>query len=433
MKPLSEEAERSQQEAVKLQRQVSELIQKLEASQRALDADLRDAEDSNSDNLPRLRRWSEAVEGSVLDGRLISGLEEKRAAAETLFQDQDYDSAATAFKQTLDGYSGVMKEFKAGEGLYSAEQGNEEAKAAWLQLKNDYDLADPQAVRDAEAAEQEARQAERSAELVAAVETWLAAREAWRQAQDDKRARVAEIDRQREAENRRAAAERKETAKRKAVTEGKAAILRKMNIDMVEIPAGRFRRRPAGEEVDVAAFRMGKHPVTFKQYDVFAEATGREKPNDEGWGRGKRPVINVNWHDAIAYIDWLNKQTGETFRLPSQDEWQYAAEIKPGTKYPWGNDIDCSMLHFGRGQGECSDEYGTAVVGSYPPNGYGLQDMYGNVKVWTRECVNYTPCGFPLVIGTSWADSSELLNATFRYVTPSSNKSFSIGFRLVQG
>lgn len=65
-------------------------------------------------------------------------------------------------------------------------------------------------------------------------------------------------------------------------------------------------------------FAIGKHEVTFAEYDRFAKATGTEKPGDQGWGRGRRPVINVAWIDAVAYCDWLGEQTGQGYRLPSE-------------------------------------------------------------------------------------------------------------------
>lgn len=83
---------------------------------------------------------------------------------------------------------------------------------------------------------------------------------------------------------------------------------------------------------------MGKYEVTFGEYDRFAEVTNREKPNDEGWGRGLRPVINVSWNDATAYTEWLSHKTGKRFRLPSEAEWEYAARASSQTRYWWGND-----------------------------------------------------------------------------------------------
>jgi len=72
--------------------------------------------------------------------------------------------------------------------------------------------------------------------------------------------------------------------------------------------------------VTLKTFAMGRTQVTFAEYDRFAEATGREKPNDEDWGRGERPVIRVSWHDATAYAAWLSDQTGQRYRLPTEAE-----------------------------------------------------------------------------------------------------------------
>ncbi|AUB83478.1 formylglycine-generating enzyme family protein [Candidatus Thiodictyon syntrophicum] len=70
---------------------------------------------------------------------------------------------------------------------------------------------------------------------------------------------------------------------------------------------------------------MGRTEASFAQYDRFAEATGRRKPDDRGWGRGDRPVIDVSWVNASAYAAWLAGQTGQPYRLPSEAEWEYAA------------------------------------------------------------------------------------------------------------
>jgi len=128
-------------------------------------------------------------------------------------------------------------------------------------------------------------------------------------------------------------------------------------------------------------FAIGKYQVTFEEYDRFAEVTGREKPGDAGWGRGRRPVINVTWFDAMAYADWLSEQTGQYYRLPTEAEWEYAARAGTTTPYHFGSTISPEQANYG-------NEYGkTLPVGHFPANPWGLHDVHGNVWEWT--CSEY--------------------------------------------
>jgi formylglycine-generating enzyme required for sulfatase activity len=133
-------------------------------------------------------------------------------------------------------------------------------------------------------------------------------------------------------------------------------------------------------------FYIGKYEVTFADYDRFAEATGREKPDDQGWGRGNRPVIDVSWHGAIAYLEWLSEQTGQRYRLPSEAEWEYAARAGTQTAYWWGDEIGSNRANCD-GCGSRWDSHQTAPVGSFPANPWGLHDTVGNVWEWT--CSGY--------------------------------------------
>ncbi len=135
---------------------------------------------------------------------------------------------------------------------------------------------------------------------------------------------------------------------------------------------------------------IGKQEVTFEQYDRFAAATKRELPADQGWGRGSRPVINVSWHDASAFTEWLSKQTGTPCRLPSEAEWEYAARAGTTAKYalpaPKGSDeIKGKGLANCDGCGSQWDNQKTAPVGSFPANDWGLHDMHGNVWEWVQD------------------------------------------------
>jgi len=109
---------------------------------------------------------------------------------------------------------------------------------------------------------------------------------------------------------------------------------------MGDIQGGGYSDEKPVLMVSIKRFAMGQNEVTFAEYDKFAEATGREKPSDSGWGRGNRPVINVSWHDATAYTKWLSQQTGKQYSLPSEAQWEYAARAGTTTARYWGNDAD---------------------------------------------------------------------------------------------
>lgn len=85
-------------------------------------------------------------------------------------------------------------------------------------------------------------------------------------------------------------------------------------------------------------FYMSKYQLTFEEYDLFCEATGKEKPHDQGWGRGKRPVINVSWEDATEYCQWRSQKEGKTYRLPTEAEWEYVARAGTTTRWSFGDD-----------------------------------------------------------------------------------------------
>ena len=120
---------------------------------------------------------------------------------------------------------------------------------------------------------------------------------------------------------------------------------------MVVLPTGRFRmgdlsgegydnERPVRTVTLHRPIAMGKYPVTFEDYDRYVSAANADRPDDKGWGRGTRPVIEVSQEDAKAYAVWLSEQTGKPYRLPSEAEWEYAARAGTTSKYSWGDEID---------------------------------------------------------------------------------------------
>jgi len=174
---------------------------------------------------------------------------------------------------------------------------------------------------------------------------------------------------------------------------------------MVLIRGGRFRMGGTKEkyekpihDVSMPSFLIGKYPVTFAEYDVFCEATQRDKPNDEGWGREQRPVINVTWNDAVAYCKWLSEQTGTIYRLPSEAEWEYACRAGSEGNYCFGSDI--ARLKDYAWYTENSDGK-THPVGKKQPNAWGLHDVHGNVWEWCQDTWHENYKGAP-VDGSAW-------------------------------
>ena len=123
--------------------------------------------------------------------------------------------------------------------------------------------------------------------------------------------------------------------------------------------------------------------MTFEEYDRFATEIGRGWPNNQNWGRARRPVINSSWDDAQAYVAWLAKKTGQSYRLLSEAEWEYACRAGTTTRYSWGDDPPTSkQANFGRNVNKTSE------VGAYPANPWGLCDMHGNVWELVEDCWN---------------------------------------------
>ena len=194
---------------------------------------------------------------------------------------------------------------------------------------------------------------------------------------------------------------------------------------------------------------MGRYEVTFDDYKRFTDdrATTQTLPGDRGWGRGSRPVINVSQEDAKAYAIWLSAQTGRTYRLPSEAEWEYAARAGTTTRYSWGNEL-------GRNRANCDgcgsewDDTQTAPVGRFAANAFGLFDMHGNVWEWVADCYHDNYEGAPtngsawtngcgstvraVVRGGSWFSLPRTLRAAYRVWNSPSVRFSDNGFRLVQ-
>jgi formylglycine-generating enzyme required for sulfatase activity len=225
--------------------------------------------------------------------------------------------------------------------------------------------------------------------------------------------------------------------------------------EMVVVPAGRFTMgserswKGAGPQHTVTfarPFAVARFAVTFDDWDAcVADGGCNDRPSDEGWGRGRRPVINVRWDDAKAYAAWLSRQAGAAYRLPSEAEYEYAALAGATTTYPWGDEI-------GEGNANCDgcgsqwDKKQTAPVGSFAPNAFGLYDVAGNVWQWIADCYhdNYKDapndgaawtsgnCNYRVVRGGAWYSSRYDLKPSARSLSGSANWSSGLGFRLAR-
>jgi len=227
----------------------------------------------------------------------------------------------------------------------------------------------------------------------------------------------------------------------------------KPDIEWVNIPAGNFtmgspvseKDRESDEtqhQVTLSAFRMSKYEVTFEQYDAFCVATGRSKPSDEGWGRGKRPVINVSWDDAKAFADWIG------CRLPTEAEWEYAARAGTTTPFNTGNCLRTEQANYDGNNpySTCSKgEYRqkTMPVGSFAANTWGLHDMHGNVWEWCSDWYGAYPSAAQtnpkgpasassrVIRGGSWGNDANYCRSARRISRAPGRRNDFIGFRLV--
>ena len=271
-----------------------------------------------------------------------------------------------------------------------------------------------------------------------------------------------------------------------------------LNPPMAYIEGGDFQMGCTAEQKDcdtdetehtasVSSFYMGKYEVSFKEYDRFCEATGREKPSDEGWGRGRRPVINIDWYGALEYCNWLSQQQGLTpaytidksrqdpnnssssddkkwlvtanwqangFRLPTEAEWEYAARQR-GQAVLFGNGKD--MLDPKEVNFDASESYKkpysrtgtyrgeTVPVGSLnSPNSLDLHDMSGNVWEWCWDWYADYPSNSlkdyrgpasgrdRVYRGGSWGDDPQFCRLAYRSYNWPSNACYVLGFRLAR-
>jgi formylglycine-generating enzyme required for sulfatase activity len=177
--------------------------------------------------------------------------------------------------------------------------------------------------------------------------------------------------------------------------------------EMVVVPSGEFSmggdspyEKPERKVTIAQAFAIGRREVTFDEWDACVAARAcRNRPEDHGWGRGTRPVINISWDDAKEFVAWLSQTTGRPYRLPTEAEWEYAARAGGNSPYPWGRAV-------GTGHANCAEcmvppTGRTMPAGSFRPNAFGLFDTAGNAAEWVEDCWNDSYRGAPRD-GSAW-------------------------------
>ena len=231
---------------------------------------------------------------------------------------------------------------------------------------------------------------------------------------------------------------------------------------MVVIPAGDFTMGSPPEEQNAenqhrvtlaSPFAVSKFEITFDDWEacVSGGGCGGYLSSDNGWGRGKRPVIHMSWVNATDYVKWLSAKTGKTYSLLSEAEWEYAARAGTTTRYSFGAEIKPDQANFdgsndGSGPSDLNRQK-TLPVGSFSPNAFGLYDMHGNVAEWVDDCWHdqYTAaaptdgsawltgnCTGRILRGGSFEDSPEELRSAGRVGEYKDNSSFVDGLRIAR-
>jgi formylglycine-generating enzyme required for sulfatase activity len=211
--------------------------------------------------------------------------------------------------------------------------------------------------------------------------------------------------------------------------------------------------------VGVGPFALGIAEVSFAEYDRFAQATGRSLPADGGWGRGNRPVINVSWDDAVAYIRWLSAETGRRYFLPTEAQWEFAARAATETPFATGGCIHTDQANYNGAfdYADCGARTGifrgqTLPATALPPNRWGLYHTAGNVWEWVADCwePNHAGvaglaesageaeqgaargCGRRVIRGGGWRFEPGYLRSSARIWSPPATRNSDIGFRIAR-
>jgi formylglycine-generating enzyme required for sulfatase activity len=241
--------------------------------------------------------------------------------------------------------------------------------------------------------------------------------------------------------------------------------------EMVVVPAGEFTMGTTDDEpgpifspqhqVKLSRpFAVGEFAVTFREWDACTADGGCNgyRPDDGGWGRGRQPALLLSWHDAKAYVAWLSRKTGKTYRLLSEAEREYVTRAGTNTPFWWGAEItsaqanyDTTYLYdagFFRWLFSRREPWRqrTVPVDSFAPNPWGLYQVHGNVWDWVEDCENPNYLGAPtdgsawtdpscrqhILRGGSWLDQPNSLRADFRWSEEPYERTWMFGMRVAR-
>ena len=267
-----------------------------------------------------------------------------------------------------------------------------------------------------------------------------------------------------------------------------------VSIGSPELEAGRDKGEGPQKDITIHSFAIGKYDVTRGQWAAFVADTHRPVAMGCAWAGpagpsldpqkawnavdfaqdDSHPVVCISWGDANDYVQWLSAKTGHAYRLPTEAEWEYAARAGTTTAFPWGDTPSHDKANYGAetccsGLAQGADQWAsTSPVGSFPPNGFGLYDMNGNVLQWVQDCLGdyadkpsdgsayeadttlkdggpWSPkmaglnaCAFRMLRGGDWGDPPRMIRSAFRNYAPPKGttidnyRSAGAGFRVVR-
>jgi formylglycine-generating enzyme required for sulfatase activity len=233
---------------------------------------------------------------------------------------------------------------------------------------------------------------------------------------------------------------------------------------MIALPGGPVQLGDTRRAITLSPFAIARDDVTNAEFAAFLDQAGEVDPDGVAYlippergeaeivsepgrhrvarGRERLPVTGVSWRGAIAYAQWLSRRTGRRYFLPTEAQWEYAARADSASAYPWGETFDPAKANCGAPP----EAFALKVVGSYPANAFGLNDMVGNVWQWAADCfptdpddlARHDPSGYaancvtPSIRGGAAPNAEALCKPTFRVNYWWRGAAETIGFRVVR-